>query len=81
MASTSLTLTPQWENFIRTEIRSGRYTSASEVVRAALRELEHRGKRLEALRGYLAQGAEQAMRSEFVPDFDIQAVIDSAKST
>jgi len=80
MASTSLTLTPQWEAFILTEIRSGRYTSASEVVRAALRELEDKGKRLETLRAHLAEGASQAVRGEYVPDFDIEAVIARAKS-
>lgn len=80
MASTSLTLTPQWEAFIQGEIRSGRYSSASEVVRAGLRELEDKGKRLEALRAHLAQGAEQAERGEFIPDFDIEKVISRARS-
>lgn len=80
MASTSLTLTPQWETFIQSEIRSGRFTSASEVVRAALRELEDKGKRLESLRAHLAEGADQAARGEFVSDFDIEAIIARAKS-
>ena len=80
MASTSLTLSPHWDSFIQTEIASGRFTSASEVVRAALRELEDKAKRLEALRGHLAEGADQAAFGDFVAGFDIEAVIARAKS-
>ena len=80
MASTSLTLTPHWENYIQSEIQSGRYTSASEVVRAGLRELEDKGRRLDALRAHLAEGADQAARGEFVPEFDIESVIAQANS-
>jgi putative addiction module CopG family antidote len=36
MATTSLSLGEHWEDFIRSEIASGRYSSASEVVRDAL---------------------------------------------
>ena len=80
MATTSLSLGGHWEDFIKQEIRSGRYSTASEVVRAALRELEDRGKRLEALRAHLAEGAGQAARKDFVEDFDIDAVIERAKA-
>ena len=80
MASTSLTLSPHWETFIQTEIASGRFTSASEVVRAALRELEDKAKRLEALRGHLAEGADQATNGDFVAGFNIEDVIAQAKS-
>ena len=80
MATTSLSLGGHWEDFIRQEIGSGRYSTASEVVRAALRELEDRGKRLEALRKHLAEGAEQAARKDFVEEFDIEDVIERARS-
>ena len=80
MATTSLSLGGHWEDFIRQEIGSGRYSTASEVVRAALRELEDRGKRPEALRNHLAEGAEQAARKDFVENFDIEEVIERAKS-
>ena len=78
MATTSLSLGPHWEEFIRREVATGRYASASEVVRAALREYEDKGKRLEALRTHLAQGIEQADRGEFVDDFNIEKVISDA---
>jgi antitoxin ParD1/3/4 len=80
MASTSLTLSPHWESFIQTEVASGRFASASEVVRAALRELEDKSKRLDALRAHLREGADQAERGEFVAGFDMSAVIARAKS-
>ena len=79
MATTSLSLGGHWEEFIKQEIKSGRYSTASEVVRDALRELEDRGKRLEALRAHLAKGARQAARKDFVEGFDIESVIKRTK--
>ena len=78
MANTSLTLGRHWEDFVKREIASGRYGSASEVIRAALRELEERGKRLEALRDHLDEGASQAKRGEFVR-FSVSDVMSRAK--
>jgi antitoxin ParD1/3/4 len=38
----NVALTPHWEVFIKQLISSGRYNNASEVVRAALRELHEK---------------------------------------
>ena len=38
----NVALTTHWEDFIRQLIGSGRYNNASEVVRAALRELREK---------------------------------------
>ena len=78
MATTALSLGPHWENFIRGEIATGRYASASEVVRAALREYEHKVRKLDALRAHLAGGIEQANRGDFVDDFDIETIVSNA---
>lgn len=75
MANTSLTLGEHWEMFIKNEIASGRYGSASEVVRDGLRELEERKSKLEALRAHLGQGAAQAKRGEFVENYSIENII------
>ncbi|BDW99424.1 type II toxin-antitoxin system ParD family antitoxin [Maricaulis maris] len=78
MASTSLTLGPHWEAYIRQEIESGRYGTVSEIVRAGLRELEDRGKRLDALQNHVRQGMSDAERADFVEDYDIEAIIKRA---
>ncbi len=75
MANTSLTLGEHWVIFIKNEIASGRYGSASEVVRDALRGLEERKRKLEALRAHLGQGAGQAASGEFVEDYSIENII------
>lgn len=80
MATTSLSLGEHWEVFIKNEISSGRYGSASEVVRDALRAMEERKSKLEALRTHLAQGAEQARAGEFVDNFSMEALINDLDS-
>ena len=66
MATTSLSLGQHWESFIKNEVSSGRYGSASEVVRDALRNLEEHKSKLDALRAHLQEGELQAERGEFV---------------
>jgi antitoxin ParD1/3/4 len=75
MANTSLSLGEHWEVFIRNEVSSGRYGSASEVVRDALRTLETQKIRLDALRTHLAEGAAQARAGVFVEDYSVENVI------
>ncbi|KJS09118.1 MAG: CopG family transcriptional regulator [Gammaproteobacteria bacterium BRH_c0] len=75
MATTSLSLGEHWEVFIKNEVSSGRYGSASEVVRDALRALEERRLKLSALRLHLTEGAEQAQQGEFVTDFNMDRLI------
>ncbi len=59
----NVSLTPELEQYIRTKVDSGRYLSASEVVREALRLLEQKEKRLEALRVEIQTGLDSG-RSE-----------------
>lgn len=62
MPTLNISLTPQLEKLVRDKVESGRYTSASEVVREALRLLEEqdrlRGLQVEALRQEIQRGAE-----------------------
>ena len=75
MATTSLSLGEHWEAFIKNEIASGRYGSASEVVRDALRTMEERKSKLEALRAHLSEGANQAHSGEYVENFSMDGLI------
>lgn len=79
MASTSMTLGPHWEEFIREEVASGRYASASEVIRSGLRELERKEK-IEKLRAYLQEGIDQADRGEFVELPSVDEIMKQAKA-
>ncbi len=75
MANTSLSLGDHWEKFIRSEVRSGRYGSASEVVRDGLRALEERKVHLETLRAHLTDGAVQAREGVFIEGYSADRVI------
>ena len=54
-----------FEAFIKTQIKQGRYASASEVIRDGLRALEDREKframKIEALRTEIQQGADSGL--------------------
>jgi antitoxin ParD1/3/4 len=54
--NTSISLGDHFERFIDDQIQSGRYGSASEVIRASLRLLEEREGRIGALRQALIDG-------------------------
>ena len=63
-------LTPELEQLVQTKVKSGRYNSASEVVREALRLLEERDQllelRKEAIRQKIDEGWESLRRGEGV---------------
>jgi antitoxin ParD1/3/4 len=56
----SYTLGKHFETFLQTQLASGRYNNASEVVRDALRLMEERERRLAALDAALARGIADA---------------------
>lgn len=66
----NVSLTPELEQLVHEKVKSGRYLSASEVIREALRLLEERDKvremRLEALRKEIAVGIEQGSRADVI---------------
>ena len=74
--NTSVSLGDHFVGFIDERVASGRYNSASDVVRAGLRLLEEHETRVEALREALIEGEQSGAASPF--DFD--AFIDRKKS-
>jgi antitoxin ParD1/3/4 len=62
----NVSLTPELEKFVQSRVSSGRYQTASEVVREGLRLLEEREAALRELRARIRRGAEQAERGEFI---------------
>ena len=73
----NISLTPELEEFVTSRVSSGRYQSASEVVRAGLRLLERDELEREAARHEIQQkiavGLEHARRGELL---DGEAVFD-----
>ena len=69
--NTSIALGDHFANFISQIMNSGRYNSASEVVRAGLRLLEEQEKKKIALTKALIDGEE----SGFVEDFDPELLL------
>ncbi|NJK86462.1 MAG: type II toxin-antitoxin system ParD family antitoxin [Bacteroidales bacterium] len=63
--NTSISLGPHFENFINSSIASGKYNSASEVVRSALRLLESEEKKLKELGNALIEGENSPMVENF----------------
>ena len=65
--NTSILLSEHFENFISTKISSGKYNSASEVIRTALRLLEAEESRMKDLNKALSQGEKSGMEKSFDP--------------
>lgn len=64
--NTSILLGDYFENFINQQIKSGKFSSASEVVRAALRVFEFE----ETKKTELITALKKGEKSGFVKDFD-----------
>ena len=73
--NTSITIGEHFDKFITSQIKSGRFSSASEVVREGLRALEDRETRLMLMRRELAQGEQQALNGEFIQGFSYESLI------
>jgi len=65
---TSFSLGEHFNKFVEAQVNEGRYSNASDVMRAALRLLEEREARITALRAALVEGEESGASTPF--DFE-----------
>jgi antitoxin ParD1/3/4 len=63
--NTSILLGAYFDEFIQRKVKSGRYASASEVIREALRLFEQQEKREEELEKALKEGEDSGMLEDF----------------
>jgi antitoxin ParD1/3/4 len=79
----NISLTPELEQMVDDRVKSGRYASASEVIREGLRLLEEqeqlKQQRLADVRRKIDRGIEQLDRGEGVPGTDARARLRQAR--
>ncbi len=72
--NTSITLGQHFDAFITEQLKNGRYSSTSEVVRAALRLLEESETRLTTIRKLLKEGEDSGFEdysyNSFIRELD-----------
>ena len=73
--NTSFSLGDHFDAFVAARIATGRYTSATEVIRAGLRLLEERESRFDALRRALVEGE----ASGIAGPLDVEAIRKQAR--
>ena len=71
--NTSISLGDHFETYVSDKVRSGRYSSASEVVREGLRRLEQDDLKFQALRARLDLGHQEIQNGE-VSDYSLKKI-------
>ena len=69
--NTSILLGDYFNNYVNQQIKTGKYSSTSEVIRAALRLFEHE----ESKKSELIKELKKGEKSGFVKDFDSTAFL------
>ena len=72
--NTSVSLGDYFEEFVDSKVSEGRYSSASEVIRAGLRLLEEEENKLLALKNAIQEGIESGMVKEFDPEKHLKSL-------
>ncbi len=72
--NTSISLGNHFESFIESSVSKGRFSNASEVVRAGLRLLEEEENRIIVLRSAIREGIESGRAFDFDPKKHIETL-------
>jgi len=65
--NTSISLGNYFEEFVKEQIKEGRYKNVSEVIRAALRLLETEEAKVISLRSAIQEGVDSGIAHDFDP--------------
>ena len=76
MAASDMSLGAHWDRFIDKQVATGRYSSAGEVIREALRALEAREAKLSLLIAHLEAGDTSMDEMPFVEDLSLERLIE-----
>lgn len=68
MKNTSISLGNYFDQFVSSQVTSGRYKNVSEVIRAGLRLLEDEESKVMALRAAIQEGIDSGIAHDFDPD-------------
>lgn len=72
--NTSMSLGDHFASFIDTQVQTGRYGSASDVVRAGLRLLEEHETKVKALQDALIEGEQSGIAEDFDSETFLQEI-------
>lgn len=72
MKNTSVSLGDYFDNFVSSQVATGRYKNVCEVVRAGLRLLEDEESKLIALRNAIQEGIDSGIANDFDADKNLE---------
>ena len=70
--NTSISLGNYFDQFVQTQVSSGRYKNVSEVIRAGLRLLENEESKVIALRNAIQEGIDSGIAHDFDPKKNLE---------
>ena len=74
MSTMNISLTPQLEKLVPDRVKFGRYTSASEVIREALRFMDEKDRLLGAKLDQLCEGVREGLKSGPATEWDPEEI-------
>lgn len=72
MKNTSISLGHYFDEFVSSQVSTGRYKNVSEVIRAGLRLLENEENKVVALRNAIQEGIDSGIAHDFDPKKNLE---------